>query len=109
MPASASAPIRRDVPIRGMHCAGCASTVEHALNDVPGVTGAAVNFATASARVEGSASLAAVAESVRGAGYDVGRRTTTLVGARLPGAESALRAIDGVLDVREKEIGRAHV
>src|SRR5262245_14159456 len=102
MPAPAAAPARRDVPIRGMHCAGCASTVENALKDVPGVTGAAVNFATASARVEGSASLRAVAESVRGAGYDVGRRTTTLVRAR-PGAESALRAIDGVLDVREKD------
>jgi Cu+-exporting ATPase len=37
---------KADIPIRGMHCASCVATIEDALNAVPGVSRAAVNFAT---------------------------------------------------------------
>lgn len=40
------------IPISGMTCASCASTVEKALNAIPGMTSAAVNFAAEKATVE---------------------------------------------------------
>src|SRR5712691_8396645 len=48
----ASAPTQRvDLPVGSMNCASCAARVEKALNGVPGVQGASVNFATATATV----------------------------------------------------------
>ena len=40
--------------IRGMHCANCATTIEHAVAAIPGVLDAHVNFAaeTLTARVK---------------------------------------------------------
>ena len=38
--------------IDGLSCAGCAARAERALLSLPGVTSAAVNFATRTARVE---------------------------------------------------------
>ncbi|HCU35400.1 MAG TPA: heavy metal translocating P-type ATPase [Armatimonadetes bacterium] len=38
--------------VSGMHCAGCARTIESALADLPGVASAAVNFADQTASVE---------------------------------------------------------
>ncbi len=96
----------RDLPVRGMHCAGCAGTVEKALKKLPGVNVAAVNFATASARVEGEATVAALLAGVRAAGYDVGLRTTTLsVGG--PAIEAAVSGLDGVLSVKPSGDGLA--
>ena len=37
---------RLDLPVLGMHCASCVAAIEHSLNEVPGVSRAAVNFAT---------------------------------------------------------------
>src|SRR5438552_2748572 len=93
--AQGEAPGTTEIPIRGMHCAGCASTVEKALADVAGVEAASVNFATARATVRGPAALSALVSGVRAAGYDVGTRTTTLLGAR-PAAAERLRGVDGV-------------
>jgi len=42
---------RVDLPIEGMSCASCATRIESALGDVPGVERAAVNFATSTATV----------------------------------------------------------
>ncbi len=42
---------RRDLPIEGMTCASCATRIEKALSDRPGVTEASVNFATRRATV----------------------------------------------------------
>ena len=60
--------------IRGMHCAGCAASVEQALRRVPGVTGAAVNLATEEATVtladDTPRSPGPCLEAVRRAGYD---------------------------------------
>lgn len=55
--------------ITGMTCGGCAKHVEKALRAVEGVTGATVDVAKGTARVEGSASFEAMATSVAKAGY----------------------------------------
>lgn len=56
--------------IEGMHCASCAVKIEKALQGAPGVTKATVNFATETVRVDGSASLDALAQAVaRVGGY----------------------------------------
>lgn len=90
---------RRELPVTGMHCAGCAGNVEKALRGVPGVAEATVNFATARATVAGEATLDALAGGVRAAGYGLGTRTTRLVGGD-PAAMGGVEAIDGVLSVR---------
>jgi Cu+-exporting ATPase len=64
---------RVDLPVVGMHCAACATRIEGALGQAPGVSRAAVNFATGRATVEydpAATAPAALREVVRGAGYD---------------------------------------
>jgi P-type Cu+ transporter len=63
---------RHDVPVTGMTCAGCVASVEAALRAVPGVLRAVVNLATEKATIildPEVATLPALAESVRRAGY----------------------------------------
>jgi Cu+-exporting ATPase len=58
----------------GLHCAACVARVERALNQVPGVRQAAVNLATRQAKVRfdsGQATVAALQQAVRTAGYEV--------------------------------------
>ena len=67
---AATAEARLDVA--GMTCASCVGRVERALKAVPGVTGAEVNLATGSARVEylsGTTTAEALAEAATAAGY----------------------------------------
>lgn len=52
-----------------MSCAACAARVEKALNACPGVTAAAVNYASAMATVEGECSPEELARVVEAAGY----------------------------------------
>ncbi len=62
-----------DLGITGMTCASCVTRVEKALKKVPGVTGAAVNLATESARVSYAPSEqieARLRRAVRDAGYE---------------------------------------
>jgi heavy metal translocating P-type ATPase len=59
----------QELVIEGMTCASCVARVERALKAVPGVTGASVNLATESARVEGPADPAALLAAVKAAGY----------------------------------------
>ncbi|MDP3701164.1 MAG: heavy metal translocating P-type ATPase [Hylemonella sp.] len=69
---TAAAPATLDLGIGGMTCASCVSRVEKALRKVPGVTDAAVNLATESARVsfEPSEQIEArLRRAVRDAGY----------------------------------------
>lgn len=64
---------RVDMPVVGMHCAACAVRIEGALGQAPGVSKAAVNFATGRATVEYDPAAIAPADLrdvVRGAGYD---------------------------------------
>lgn len=53
----------------GLRCAGCVSAVEKALNAVPGVTHASVNFAEHTALVEGDARTDDLIKAVDAAGY----------------------------------------
>jgi Cu+-exporting ATPase len=62
------------VPIRGMSCASCVEKVQTALNHVPGVLKASVNFATEKATVEyvsGKVSMKDLAKAVQAAGYEL--------------------------------------
>jgi Cu+-exporting ATPase len=66
---------RIDLPVRGMHCAGCAANIEKNLAGLGGVTGANVNFATSRATVmfdPRSVKPADFISSIRDIGYDVG-------------------------------------
>ena len=59
--------------VTGMTCASCVRHVEKALAITPGVRGASVNLATATATVEGEATFEALAAQVEDAGYGLGR------------------------------------
>ncbi len=61
--------------ISGMSCAGCVAGVESALNSVPGVTNAAVNFAEHTANVEASVGVEVLRKAVQDAGYDAAELT----------------------------------
>ncbi len=68
MPASTT----YDLPISGMTCASCAGRVERALRKVTGAEQVSVNLTTEKARVVAPpASLPALVEAVREAGYGV--------------------------------------
>lgn len=58
--------------VSGMHCAGCAGTIEKKLKKVEGVEKANVNYASERAYVEGERGLKAgkLVDAVRSAGYD---------------------------------------
>ncbi|MDH4274124.1 MAG: heavy metal translocating P-type ATPase [Gammaproteobacteria bacterium] len=56
--------------IGGMSCAGCVASVEKALQAVPGVQAASVNFAEHTAQVTGNVAVVALIQAVKDAGYD---------------------------------------
>jgi Cu+-exporting ATPase len=56
--------------IGGMSCAGCVATVEEALQQVPGVTTASVNFAEHTAEVSGDVDVVTLIDAVIAAGYE---------------------------------------
>jgi Cu+-exporting ATPase len=90
--------------VRGMHCAGCASNVERALRGVPGVAAAEVNFATATAGVEGEAPARELARALRAAGYDLGTTRLEIPGPA-DGLVERLRALPAVVDVAASASG----
>jgi Cu+-exporting ATPase len=60
------------IPVSGMHCAGCSATVQRALEQTPGVSGANVNLVTGSATVDydpQSTSPGQLVEAIRQTGY----------------------------------------
>ena len=72
---------RLDLPVRGMHCAGCASHIEKGLRAVAGIEQAAVNYATSRATVVFNPGLVkpeAFVKSIRDIGYDVGTVTVEI-------------------------------
>ncbi len=91
-----------DISVGGMSCASCVGRVEKAISAVPGVTKAEVNLATGRARVAGG-EAGAVAEAIRGAGYEPAESTVELAISGMTCAscvgrvEKALRAVPGVL------------
>lgn len=76
--------------IRAMHCASCVATIERALRQTPGVLAAAVNLATAEARVDyvpGMVDVAGLTRAIEAAGYRVGEGGAEAAGAP-PSAEA---------------------
>ena len=68
------------IPVSNMSCAVCASRVEKALGQLPGVDEATVNFATEKALVtfdSESLTMSTLVDAVRSAGYDVPAVTAT--------------------------------
>jgi P-type Cu+ transporter len=67
-------PMKHDDELRfsigGMSCAGCVASVERALQAIPGVEQARVNFAEHSAVVVGTASVADIIKGVEDGGYE---------------------------------------
>ena len=60
------------IPVSGMHCAGCSSRVQQALESTPGVSGANVNLMTNSATVDFDPSAVTpqrLIEVIRESGY----------------------------------------
>ena len=91
--------------IDGLSCAGCAGRASRALANVPGVTGADVNFATRTAQVTASdATPMQMAEALKAAGYPARTETVTLDVSEMSCAscagrvEAALKSVPGGLE-----------
>ena len=102
MPETPTTARTRDLPVTGMHCAGCASGVERILKHADGIEAASVNIGTHRLAVTGSLGLDAMAKALTKGGFDLGTRTTLLHGLGADAAE-AIRAEDGVRSVSPVE------
>ncbi len=60
---------RQELLIEGASCAGCVKKIETALQNVPGVVHAEMNFAQRTASIEGTADTGTLIKAVEGAGY----------------------------------------
>src|SRR4051812_17352724 len=82
--------------IEGMHCAGCATKIEGALKAVPGVKGAAVNFAAETAQVLTNSSTSVNLDNLLTAVKNVGYTAHHLDGSTsyAVGPNSAHQAAD---------------
>lgn len=95
----------KDISLRilDMECAACVARLDRALEKLPGVQRAAVNYTAASALItydEGATDLAAIAARVRRAGFRVPVEEQDLLPAETAAAAAdALRAVFGVKDV----------
>lgn len=98
-----------DLPIEGMHCAGCVQAIEKSLKQTQGVVSASVNLATEKASVEFDSNTVQegdLVQAVRNAGYEVKRhvRDVTLkiggmhCAACVGNVEKALADTEGVID-----------
>jgi len=93
------------LPIVGMTCASCASTVERTLKKVEGVQDASVNIATEKGQLSFATHvpIAKLVQAVRDVGYDVATTTITLpIGGMTCAScaatvERALGKVDGVV------------
>jgi Cu+-exporting ATPase len=97
------------LPITGMTCANCVTTVERNLKKVPGVTGAQVNLSSERASVDfdpGQANLGGMLERLRRAGYDVASGEADLLIEKMADDNDARRlekmllGLDGVLEAQ---------
>jgi len=101
------------LPIKGMHCASCAVTIEKSLKKVAGVKNANVNFASEKANIEYDSNKAneeKLENAVKDAGYEViqtdGKAGTITLRVRGMSSqhcagvvESSLRKLDGIKNV----------
>ncbi len=100
---------RLDLPIGGMHCAGCVARVEKVLQSLSGVQAAQVNLATETATLHyepATVRLEQVVKAVQESGYQVRLEHTTILikGMHCAGCvatiERALRNVAGVVQVQ---------
>jgi len=93
---------RLTLPVQGMSCASCASSVEEALSRVDGVTDARVNFATERACVGLGGEVAArtLVEAVEASGYEVRTTETSLTVQGMSCASCVSRVEDALTDLR---------
>ncbi|MBI2108095.1 heavy metal translocating P-type ATPase [Candidatus Woesearchaeota archaeon] len=97
------------LPIKGMHCASCAATIEKSLKRLKGVSGANVNFASEKAAVDYNASAVKeedIVKAIENAGYDViqaGKQGSVTLKVRGMSSqhcanivENALKKLDGI-------------
>ncbi|MCL4257194.1 MAG: heavy metal translocating P-type ATPase [Anaerolineales bacterium] len=98
-----------NLPILGMTCANCVSTVERNLKKVPGVSHASVNLSSERAAVEfdpAQADLQRMLARIRKAGYDVASGEAQLRVQNLSDPadarrlQAALSGLDGVLEAQ---------
>lgn len=59
-----------ELSIEGMHCAGCASTIERALSQVPGVVSVKVSLSNETAVIKGEAEAELLIDAVSKTGYE---------------------------------------
>ncbi|WP_122090712.1 heavy metal translocating P-type ATPase [Halalkalicoccus subterraneus] len=84
----------RTIEIGGMSCATCSETNREAIESVPGVLGANVNFASDEARIEyapGATDLGDVYDAIEDAGYEPVREEDADEGERESAAEREMR------------------
>jgi len=95
-----------DFPVRGMHCASCASRIEKGLRAVPGVEDSAVNFAAERAEVRfdpSQTSLEALHRAVQNLGYEVPQEEVVIpiqgmhCASCVHRIEQGLRSVRGVI------------
>lgn len=97
------------LPVTGMTCANCVSTIERNVKKLPGVQSAVVNLSSERATVQfdpGVLTLDDIVNKVRRAGYDVATGEADFVVKRMSDPsdahrlEVALKKVDGVLETR---------
>lgn len=100
---------RLDLPIGGMHCAGCVSRVEKALQSLTGVQDVQVNLATETATIRyepATVPLERLIQAVQGIGYQVPleRLTIAISGMHCASCvgtvERALHNVPGVVEAQ---------
>jgi Cu+-exporting ATPase len=96
-----------ELPVEGMTCGACATRLEKALTRAPGISQAAVNFATERAAVDfapGQTSPTAIAETISNAGFGVTRERFSFpvegmtCSACATRVEKALRRLPGIVE-----------
>jgi Cu+-exporting ATPase len=93
-----------ELPLLGMTCANCANAIERALKKLPGMSDAAVNYASERASVNyvpGVLGIADMVAAVRKAGYDVPSASAGAAATDGPDAEALAREAD-IADRRKR-------
>ncbi len=87
-----------ELAVSGMHCAGCARTIEQAVGRVPGVLHARVDLATKGLLVDALANVSAesITEAIARAGYEAIARSTPLTHEPKASRRSLLLLVLGI-------------